>query len=1044
MSDSQPPADGPTILAPAGRDEPVHVPPPVVAVVVTHDAGPWLEDALASLTASDYPSLALFVLDAGSTEDPTPRVAAVAPHAFVRRLPENVGFAAAANEALAAVEGATFLLLCHDDVVVEAGAIRVMVEEAYRSNAGIVGPKMVAADDPEVLLEVGLTVDRFGIPFSGIEPGELDQEQHDTVRDVFVVSSAAMLVRTDLFHELGGFDPETWPVGEDLDLCWRALLVGARVMVAPDARVRHRRSGGGDADEPEDVGLRARHRIRSVLKSYSPLTLAWLVPVGVLLALVEALAYLIRGRPAQARAVVGAWLWNFRHLGSVLQARRAVQASRTVPDSDLRPLQVHGGEQLQRILTGRLHTDEALRNLGETSRSVVGAARSSMRQPISIGVLVFLFFVLLGSRDFISHRIPGIGSFLVWPGVGDLLRAYGSGWRSVDLGSGAPAPPALAAMAASGTVLLGATGLARTLVVVLALPVGALGAARLTRRFTRWPVARFAAAVAYGVNPVVRNALGDGRLGPLVLFAIAPFAVSVLIGLTEPRRDRIAVARVVLGLAVLVAVVGAFYPPALAFLILVAFAFLLAAPFVGGLRLAARALGYAVLATVVALVLLLPWSVSQLTSGDAIAWGAVFRPALGLADVLEFRTGPAGAGVVGWGLLAAAALALVVTTDERLAWAARAWMLALVGFAAVWLPARFASGSRVPAPEGVLVIAAVGISLAVGLGVSAFSYDLRTFHFGWRQLASVIAAIALALPVLGFLADSLDGSWHAGANDWVDTLSWTSSQSAGGFRLLIVGDPRSLPGHPIVQDGVGYSLLEDGTADARDLWPPRPRSGRIVGDALDTAASDRTNRLGHLLGPMGVRYVAVVDGRAPGDTSMPAPPRVADALDAQLDLTRLRTDGTYDLYSNDAWIPVRASAPGVTARSLRSSDPVAAGLTTELRGVRPLDANTRAAPGAVLWSQSYDSRWHASQNGRALPHVETFGWANGWTATRAGPVDVHYTGQTTRDLELVVQALLWIALVVAVWMLRPRRARRGARPPADDDRSEPTPEPALT
>jgi GT2 family glycosyltransferase len=1044
MSDSQPPADGPTILAPAGRDEPVHVPPPVVAVVVTHEPGPWLEETLVSLTESDYPSLALFVLDAGSIEDPTPRVAAVAPHAFVRRLPENVGFAAAANEALAAVEGATFLLLCHDDVVVEPGAIRIMVEEAYRSNAGIVGPKVVAADDPEVLLEVGLTVDRFGVPFSGIEPGELDQEQHDTVRDVFVVSSAAMLVRTDLFHELGGFDPETWPAGEDLDLCWRALLVGARVMVAPDARVRHRRSLDGDVDEPDDVRLRARHRIRSVLKSYSPLTLVWVVPVGVLLALVEAVAFLVMGRPAQARAVIGAWLWNFRHLGDVLRARRAVQSSRTVPDSDLRPLQVHGGEQFRRLLTGRLRTEDTLRNLGETSRSVVGAARSSMRQPITIGVLVFVFFVLLGSRDFISHRIPGIGSFLVWPGVGDLLRAYGSGWRSVELGSGAPAPPALAAMAASGTVLLGATGLARTLLFVLALPVGALGAARLTRRFTRWPVATFAAAIAYGVNPVVRNALGGGRLGPLVLFAIAPFAVSVLIGLSEPGRDRVATARVVLGLAVLVAIVGAFFPPALAFLLLVAFAFLLAAPFVGGLRLAVRALGYAALATVLALVLLVPWSVSQLTSGDAVAWGAVLRPALGLADVLEFRTGPAGAGVVGWGLLAAAALALVVTTDERLAWAARAWMLALVGFAAVWLPARFASGSRVPAPEGVLVIAAVGVSLAVGLGVSAFSHDLRTFHFGWRQLASVVGAIALALPLLGFVADSLDGSWHAGTNDWVNTLSWTSAQSAGGFRLLIVGDPRSLPGHPVVENGVGYSLLEDGTADARDLWPPRPRSGRIVGGALDLAANDRTNRLGHLLGPMGVRYVAVVDGRAPGDTSMPAPAGVADALNAQLDLTRLRTDGTYDLYSNDAWIPVRASAPGVTARSLRSSDPVAAGLTTDLRGVRPLDGNTRAAPGAVLWSQSYDGRWHASQNGRTLPHVETFGWANGWTATRAGPVDVHYTGQTARDLELVVQALLWIGLVVAAWMLRPRRTRRSAPPPASGERSEPTPEPALT
>ena len=45
-----------------------------------------------------------------------------------------------ANEALYAVRNATFLLICHDDVVPGESTVRVLVEEAYRSNAGIVGP----------------------------------------------------------------------------------------------------------------------------------------------------------------------------------------------------------------------------------------------------------------------------------------------------------------------------------------------------------------------------------------------------------------------------------------------------------------------------------------------------------------------------------------------------------------------------------------------------------------------------------------------------------------------------------------------------------------------------------------------------------------------------------------------------------------------------------------------------------------------------------------------------------------------------------------
>ncbi|HWS48003.1 MAG TPA: glycosyltransferase family A protein, partial [Acidimicrobiia bacterium] len=170
--------------------EPAQVVPPVVAVVITNDPGPWLEETLRSLAEQDYPALSVLVLDNGSADDPTARIAAAMPKAFVRRRGAEGGFAAAANEAIGVVEGAMFLLFCHDDVALDHDAVRVMVEEAYRSNAAIVGPKVVDAEQPEVLLEVGMAVDHYAVPFSVIEPGEVDQEQHDGVRDVFYVPTA--------------------------------------------------------------------------------------------------------------------------------------------------------------------------------------------------------------------------------------------------------------------------------------------------------------------------------------------------------------------------------------------------------------------------------------------------------------------------------------------------------------------------------------------------------------------------------------------------------------------------------------------------------------------------------------------------------------------------------------------------------------------------------------------------------------------------------------------------------------------------------------
>jgi GT2 family glycosyltransferase len=96
----------------------------VVAVVVTRNPGPSFEDTLASLAAQDIGSLPILVLDDGSLEPVTNRVAQIVPSAFVRRFDRPIGFAAAANESLAMVQGAEYLLFYHDDVALAAGPTR--------------------------------------------------------------------------------------------------------------------------------------------------------------------------------------------------------------------------------------------------------------------------------------------------------------------------------------------------------------------------------------------------------------------------------------------------------------------------------------------------------------------------------------------------------------------------------------------------------------------------------------------------------------------------------------------------------------------------------------------------------------------------------------------------------------------------------------------------------------------------------------------------------------------------------------------------------
>ena len=244
----------------------------------------------------------------------------------------------------------------------------------------------------------------------------------------------------------------------------------------------------------------------------------------------------------------------------------------------------------------------------------------------------------------------------------------------------------------------------------------------------------------------------------------------------------------------------------------------------------------------------------------------------------------------------------------------------LVGWAAVWVPAHFFPDTSVLAPEAGLTLAALGLVLCVGITVSVFVDGIHSFRFGWRQPAAIIGAFAIVLPASAFTADVFDGRWDVPASGWANDLAFTeSSVSKGEFRMLWAGDPAELPLDPVVlRDGTGYVLTRNGPGDVTEQWRvPEHDADHVVDRALVLAASGRTNRLGRMLAPMGVRYVVVPstqgrDGGAAGD----APVALRRAMAQQLDLARLRSSRGIVLYENLAYAPIRCRglAAGVARR----------------------------------------------------------------------------------------------------------------------------------
>jgi GT2 family glycosyltransferase len=1017
--------------------------PPVVAVLVTCDPGSWLEEALSALALQDYPNLSVLVVDAASADDPTARVAEVLPTAYVRRLTQRVGFGRAANEVLGVVDGASHLLLCHDDVAPGPGAVRIMVEEAFRSNAGIVCPKLVEWDRPDRLLSVGQSADKVGAMAPLVERGEFDQEQHDAVRDVFWAPGGCTLVRTDLFSALGGYEPSTDLLGEDLNLSWRAQVAGARVLVTPEAKVRHLEAlSSGLRPGWDDRGARARvdalseqHRIRTILTCYSGFHLVRILPQAVLETLAQAVVRLVSGRGRAAAASFAAWRWALHGPSQLRAARRDVRAHRSVRDAEVRRLQARGSARVRSYVRAHLAGEGVGGARTARSAAVAQSLRSgSWRMPTTAWAIVALV-LLFGTRGLVGH-VPAFGLLPVLRG-GPVhwWRLWLSGWRSDGLGSGAPPPPALALLALAGTVLFGALGVLSQLLVLAPLVLGPLGAYR-TARVWGSTLGQAAALVVYAAVPLPYNALAGGRWPGLVAYAAAPWLLGAVIrdsGDTPVAPRRRLPVRVV-GLALLVALTAAFVPAVLVLLPLIGVGLLAGSVLSGRVAAGLRALGVALVAAALGAVLLLPWSADVLRSPTAlfgVAPGAGHRLAVG--GVVAFRTGPFGGGPWSWGLVAAAALPLAIGRGWRLVWATRLWGVAAACWTVTWLASRGTINLPIPTPEVILAPAATALAGAAALGAVAFQQDLPGFRFGWRQLAPAVAAAAVALASLPVMVAAVGGRWHVPLEQPADALGFLE-RPGGGYRVLWVGAPQALPlAGWRLKNGVSYATSVDGLPDASALWPPSQAGATpVLAQDLRLATAGRTTGLGHLLAPLAIRYIVIpnrVAPDAPRGSGLPQPEDLLTALGQQVDLRSVAGDQSLTVYDNVAWAPERYVLPVASAAPSHSGTPEAAE-AAPLAGSQPVltgngpDWYSGVLPGGrdVIVSATGDRAWALSVDGHVAPRRPAFGWAMAFAVPGSGGrAQLRYGTPSVRYLELAGQVVVWLAALAFFALGRSRR-----------------------
>ncbi len=249
------------------------------------------------------PAIEVIVVDNGSTDGTVEMVRREFPQVKLIAKGENLGYTRANNIGIKQSSG-KYILLLNPDTIVKPNALQALVDcaEAH-PDAGIIGAKLLNPDgsiqrSARSFPDIGAGLFRNTLlgrlfpnnPF--VRRYLLTDFGYDQVREVDWVSGAAMLVKREVFEQIGLLDERFWAYCEDVDLCWRAWQAGFKVLFCPNAVIIHKI--GRSSDQRLVPSLVQHHKsmwlfyLKNYRKRY-PIVLFPLIGLGILLRLGGAL-----------------------------------------------------------------------------------------------------------------------------------------------------------------------------------------------------------------------------------------------------------------------------------------------------------------------------------------------------------------------------------------------------------------------------------------------------------------------------------------------------------------------------------------------------------------------------------------------------------------------------------------------------------------------------------------------------------------------------------------------------------------------------------
>ncbi len=531
--------------------------PRITALLVVHDGATWLPEVVASITSQTRSADQILAIDTGST-DASPKLLKGARIPTIS-LDRTTSFGQALNHAVAqlppTVEGVEeWLWILHDDCALDPKALEELTGAiADRPNIVMAGPKLLGWHDRTHLLEVGISIATNGSRWTGLEPHEYDQGQHDGNHEVLSVSTAGALIRRDVFEELGGFDANLELFRDDVDFGWRLHVAGHSVLVVTSAIGFHAQAASSERRAIDIAGAPLHRPLLLDRRNAAYVLLAnsswWKLPLLAIQllsgAVIRSVAYLFAKLPGYAGDEILAIASLLIHPGELIQARKIRKGQRLVSSGIVsryipsRWSQIRAGaSRIVEDLRLRIFPDESddavkvLSDLeiNEDEEILTPLANSAWKTFFTKPLVIATTFLFLLSIGWSRHRWGSIsgGSLAAAPsGASDLWRFFVQSWHHVGMGSNVAAPAWILFVGVGSIFTFGNVALFISLFFLAAPFLMLWTAHRQLRNLTSSPVLSAAVALLYALSPISISAIDGGHLGVIALLILLPIFIGV-------------------------------------------------------------------------------------------------------------------------------------------------------------------------------------------------------------------------------------------------------------------------------------------------------------------------------------------------------------------------------------------------------------------------------------------------------------------------------------------------------------------------------------